>query len=109
MTDRSDLSPWQYGLTIAGESLRGFIITNGGSGAVLYRAEGEQSVAAQAAEVVDTTGAGDAYAAGLIHGLMQGEEIIKAMEEGARWAAFAVATRSSIPGKQLKQYLSNLS
>ena len=106
MTGRSELSPWEYGLTIAGESLRGFIITDGESGAMLYQADGEVVVAAQAAEVVDTTGAGDAYAAGLIHGLMLGEGVVWAMEEGARWAAFAVATQSSIPGKRLKQYLS---
>ncbi|QYK01490.1 PfkB family carbohydrate kinase [Shewanella psychrotolerans] len=106
MAGRSDLSPWEYGLTIAGESLCGFIITDGESGAMLYQADGEAVVAAQPADVVDTTGAGDAYAAGLIHGLMLGESVIEAMEEGARWAAFAVATQSSIPGKGLKQYLS---
>ena len=64
-----------------------------------------QHVAAIPATVVDTTGAGDAYAAGLIHSLCTGQSITEAMAEGAVWAAFAVATDSSIPGEALKQYL----
>lgn len=105
MQGRSELSPWQYGLTIAGASLQAFVVTDGESGAMVYQADGEQHVAAQPAEVVDTTGAGDAYAAGLIHGLVQGDPVVVAMEEAARWAAFAVSTHSSIPGPQLQHYL----
>ena len=105
MQGRSELSPWQFGLSIAGESLRAFIVTDGADGAMLYQPEGEMRVAAEAATVVDTTGAGDAYAAGLIHGLVRGDGYCQAMAEGARWAAFAVATESSIPGEQLKAYL----
>ncbi|MCL1043018.1 PfkB family carbohydrate kinase [Shewanella marisflavi] len=105
MQGRSELSPWKYGLSIAGDSLQAFIVTDGASGAVLYQADGETRVAAEPADVVDTTGAGDAYAAGLIHGLVRGDDYTLAMAEGARWAAFAVATESSIPGEQLKDYL----
>lgn len=105
MQGRSQLSPWEYALTIAGESLQYFIVTDGESGAMVYHNKGEQHVAAQTANVIDTTGAGDAYAAGVLHGLMQQQSICQAMEEGARWAAFAVATQSSIPGAQLNHYL----
>ncbi|MCG9698070.1 PfkB family carbohydrate kinase [Shewanella sp. Isolate11] len=106
LAGRSELSPWEFGLSIAGSHLRGFIVTHGASGATLYQADGQQLVVAQQAEVVDTTGAGDAYAAGLIHGLLRGIGEVEAMQEGARWAAFAVSTQSSIPGEQLHQYLS---
>ena len=105
MRGRSELSAWEYGLTIAGDSLRHFIVTDGGNDAKLYTAEGEFSVPSVEASVVDTTGAGDAYAAGLIHGLVSGQPIATAMAEAAVWAAFAVATESSIPGDALRHYL----
>ena len=105
MAERSDLTPWKYGLSIAGDSLKYFIVTDGGNGAILYSGNDSKHVAAMTSNVVDTTGAGDAYASGLIHGMTTGLSIIDAMKEGAQWAAFAVATQSSIPGEALKAYL----
>ena len=105
MRGRSDLSPWEFGVSIAGEFLRYFIVTDGANDAKLYTQDEEFSVASVPATVVDTTGAGDAYAAGVIHGLTSGQSILEAMAEGAIWAAFAVATESSIPGDGLRQYL----
>ncbi|MCE9679712.1 PfkB family carbohydrate kinase [Shewanella sp. AS1] len=107
MAGRSHLSPWEYGRSIAGETLQGFIVTDGARGARLYQADGEQLVPALSVDVVDTTGAGDAYAAGVLHGLLLNQGLIEAMEEGARWAAFAVSTHSSIPGAQLEHYLAD--
>ena len=105
LSGRSELSPWEFALQLAGESLKYFIVTDGDAGALVYSHEEVQQVAAVSANVVDTTGAGDAYAAGVIHGLCSGDNILKAMEAGARWAAFAVETPSSIPGMGLKVYL----
>ncbi|WP_076414046.1 PfkB family carbohydrate kinase [Shewanella sp. UCD-KL12] len=105
MLGRSTLSPWQYGLSIAGDSLKYFIVTDGADGACVYTDAGIERVEAIPSEVVDTTGAGDAYASGLIHGMTTGLTIKESMREGAQWAAFAVATQSSIPGEALKAYL----
>ncbi|MDT3294978.1 PfkB family carbohydrate kinase [Shewanella sp. SP2S2-6] len=102
---RCDGASWEYGKSIGGEGLRYFIVTDGINGAKVYTHDQVQHVAAIPATVVDTTGAGDAYAAGLIHSLCTGQSITEAMAEGAVWAAFAVATDSSIPGEALKQYL----
>lgn len=102
---RCDGASWEYGKSIGGEGLRYFIVTDGINGAKVYTHVQVQHVAAIPATVVDTTGAGDAYAAGLIHSLCTGQSITEAMAEGAVWAAFAVATDSSIPGEALKQYL----
>ncbi|BFL81850.1 ribokinase [Shewanella baltica] len=102
---RCDGASWEYGKSIGGECLRYFIVTDGINGAKVYTHDQVQHVAAIPATVVDTTGAGDAYAAGLIHSLCTGQSITEAMAEGAVWAAFAVATDSSIPGEALKQYL----
>ena len=102
---RCDGASWEYGKSIGGDCLRYFIVTDGINGAKVYTHDQVQHVAAIPATVVDTTGAGDAYAAGLIHSLCIGQSITEAMAEGAIWAAFAVATDSSIPGEALKQYL----
>ncbi len=102
---RCDGASWEYGKSIGGDCLRYFIVTDGINGAKVYTHDQVQHVAAIPATVVDTTGAGDAYASGLIHSLCIGQSITEAMAEGAIWAAFAVATDSSIPGEALKQYL----
>lgn len=113
LTSESDLkgrchqSPWQFALDIAGEQLRYFIVTDGGLGAKLYTATGMSQMGAKQVKVCDTTGAGDAYAAGLIHALAEGECIEKAMEEAAIWSAFSVSSHTSIPGIGLKHYLQN--
>lgn len=96
---------WEYGQQIAGESLRYFIVTNGEHGATLYAEGKRKTVAAIKSQVIDATGAGDAYAAGLIHGLVNKMNIFDAMHEAAQWAACAIATASSIPGDKLKEYL----
>lgn len=102
---RSDLPVWQYGLSIAGKALRYFVVTDGENGALAYTADESFYVPAVASQVVDTTGAGDAFASGLINGLVNQSSIVDAMAEGAKWASFAVETQSSIPSDELKQYL----
>jgi adenosine kinase len=49
------------------------IVTRGGEGSVIHTRQGEIRIpCAKAAAVVDPTGCGDAYRAGLIHGLLHG-------------------------------------
>jgi adenosine kinase len=53
--------------------VKALIVTRGGEGSVIYTAEGEFSIpCAPVKAVVDPTGCGDAYRAGLIHGLLHG-------------------------------------
>ncbi|OLQ71108.1 ribokinase [Photobacterium proteolyticum] len=105
LAGRTTLPLWQYGRSIAGEALRYFVVTDGENGAKAYTADETYFVPALDTDVVDTTGAGDAFASGLIHALVNRHSIIDAMAEGARWASFAVGTQSSVPGVKLKQYL----
>jgi ribokinase len=74
------------------------VMTNGADGARQYSAEGVIHQPAYPAEVVDTTGAGDAFLAGYLatyaHGLRGGEE---ALRNGARWASVMVSMRASVP------------
>ncbi len=53
--------------------VKALIVTLGGGGSVIYTPDDEISIpCAQAAAVVDPTGCGDAYRAGLLHGLLHG-------------------------------------
>ncbi|WP_298440781.1 PfkB family carbohydrate kinase [uncultured Ferrimonas sp.] len=97
--------PWQFGQQIAGNNLRAFIVTQGSKGAIAYHADGQQSCPAVATNVIDSTGAGDCYAGGLIHALLQSLSLAEAMQQAAQWAAFAVSGDSSLPPETLQHYL----
>lgn len=52
------------------EQLNALIVTQGGDGAMIYTAETDINIAPIPVKAVDTVGAGDAYRAGLIYGLL---------------------------------------
>jgi adenosine kinase len=55
------------------QRVNALIVTRGASGSVIYTPDGEIGIAcARPKAVVDPTGCGDAYRAGLIHGLLHG-------------------------------------
>ncbi len=55
------------------QRVKALIVTLGASGSVIHTADGEISIpCAKPTAVVDPTGCGDAYRAGLIHGLLHG-------------------------------------
>lgn len=56
-----------------GRRVKALVVTRGAQGSVIYTREGELQIpCAPAKAVVDPTGCGDAYRAGLIHGLLHG-------------------------------------
>lgn len=74
------------------------VVTDGAQGATLYSAASSIYQPAETVEVVDTTGAGDAFLSGLLHYLAINQRIDKdAMALAARWSALTVATEGSIP------------
>lgn len=67
------------------------VTTRGEHGAVISELDGENSIpAVPLAEAVDPTGAGDAFRAGLIKGLIEGKDMVTCAEMGTVAAAFAV-------------------
>jgi adenosine kinase len=55
------------------QRVKALIVTRGAQGSVIYTPEGEIEIpCAKAKAVVDPTGCGDAYRAGLLHGLLHG-------------------------------------
>ena len=74
------------------------VVTSGAEGATFYSAQGSIFQPAEEAEVVDTTGAGDAFLSALLHYLVINKSIdVKAMALAARWSALTVSSQGSIP------------
>ena len=78
------------------------VVTNGAEGATFYSAQGSIFQPAEVAEVVDTTGAGDAFLSALLHYLVINKSVdAQAMALAARWSALTVSSQGSIPPRFL--------
>ncbi|GAA3547556.1 PfkB family carbohydrate kinase [Zobellella aerophila] len=98
---------WSHALSLAGERLEWLVVTHGEGGAEAFSADRHLRVAAPAVEVVDATGAGDAFAGGLIHGLVSGGDMQAALEQAGQWAACTLSSPTSIPSEHLRAYLAS--
>jgi len=97
--------PWEKGREVAGERLRLVVITRGPRGAEAFGATDRIAVPAPAVSVVvDTTAAGDVFAAGLVHGLALGRPTRAALETAVAWGAAAVAC-PGVPSREAIQAL----
>jgi ribokinase len=97
--------PWGNGREIAGEPLRLVVITRGPRGAEAFGATERIAVPAPAVPlVVDSTAAGDVFAAGLVHGLALGRPTRAALETAVAWGAAAVAC-PGVPSREEIQAL----
>lgn len=90
-------SPFSSGRAVAGSRLRWVIVTRGRRGADAYGVDGTCHVAARKVHQIDATGAGDAFAAGVVHALLGHQRIEQAMELGAELGAAAVERLQSVP------------
>lgn len=90
-------SPFEHARAVAGPRLHWVVVTRGADGADAFGPDGALHVAAQPADQVDATGAGDAFLAGVLCGLLAGRGMREAMELGAEHGAAAVEVRQSIP------------
>jgi adenosine kinase len=89
------------------------IVTMGELGSRVYTPDGEIRIpAARPKQVVDPTGAGDAYRGGLISGLVRGNDIEESARMGSACASFAVecyGTQSySFTSKELEERMTTL-
>ena len=74
------------------------VVTDGARGATLYGPDGSHFQPAHTVDVIDTTGAGDAFLSGLLHYLaVHGEINAEAMALAAHWSALTVSAEGSIP------------
>ena len=73
------------------------VVTMGGKGAVYASRDGTHgAVPAVPVDVVDTTGCGDAFFAGVCIGQTYGKSLEEACQIGARMAASVIATRENV-------------
>ncbi|MBR2824577.1 MAG: carbohydrate kinase family protein [Clostridia bacterium] len=99
--DYSDLSPANL-LEILKERIQNgevpqMVVTMGGQGAVYASLAGECGmVPAQKVDVVDTTGCGDAFFAGVCVGLTYGKNLGEACTIGTRLASSVIVTRENV-------------
>lgn len=86
------------------ERLRALIVTQGQHGCLLYTKDGQCSIQACTPDnVVDPAGAGDAFAAGFMAGLVRGENMVRAAQRGNAFASFIVEApdcQSRIPSQE---------
>lgn len=73
------------------------VVTMGGEGAVYARSNGESGIVpAKKVDVIDTTGAGDAFFAGTVIGLTYGKSLPASCEIGSRLAASVICTVDNV-------------
>jgi sugar/nucleoside kinase (ribokinase family) len=73
------------------------VVTRGPGGVVTHSREGSTAYPAQPVGVVDTTGAGDAFAAGFLRQVAGGGTLKEAVAVGIAWASVTVQSPASIP------------
>jgi len=78
-------------------------VTLGPQGSLIVTGEGTVEVPAHPVAVVDTTGAGDLYAAGVLHGLAQGLPLPECGRLGSLAASAVIGHTGARPGVSLAQ------
>lgn len=83
-------------LQLLAQGLAAIIVTEGADGAILYTPDHSKRIAAQEVEVVDVTGAGDAFSTGVCWALAcRHASMEQACHVGAQLAAQALSTNAS--------------
>ncbi len=89
--------PWRAGLVVAGNALRWVVITQGAEGVVAHGEGTVLRLPAPAVAVVDSTGAGDVFAAGLLHALVRQVPMESALRTAVAWGAASVQYAGTVP------------
>lgn len=99
LSDDERLAPWETGRRAAGEALGWIVVTRGAGGAEAHSADRRLQVSARDVEAVDSTGAGDVFAAGLVHALASGAPMEAALATAVAWGTCAVEC-GGIPSRE---------
>ncbi len=97
-------APLAMGAVVAGDPLRWVIVTAGPAGARAFSAAETLAVAAERVDTIDTTGAGDAFAAGLVHALIAGQPMPQALALAVRFGTEATRyAGSAMPAEAVRR------
>jgi len=100
--DNGRVGPGDGGTSSDGRRAPEVVVKLGPDGAVWARGDKVRSVPAVSTTVIDTTGAGDAFAAGLLAARLAGADVDAALAEAVRLGAVAVSLlggRPPVPGR----------
>jgi sugar/nucleoside kinase (ribokinase family) len=95
--------PFAAGRRVAGDRLQWMVITHGPDGAIAYGDGKWIEERAPRVDVVDSTGAGDVFAAGLVHALASGQMMERALKVAVKWGSVSVGYEGTIPPKDFLQ------
>lgn len=90
-------APFDAAQAVFGAGLTAIVVTHGAAGASAFDGGAPITVRPPAAEVVDATGAGDVFAAGLLEALSAGASMEQALTQACHWGAVTVGLKSSAP------------
>jgi sugar/nucleoside kinase (ribokinase family) len=105
LSDDERLAPWDAGRRAAGEGLRWMVVTRGAGGAEAHSADRRFHVPARETSPVDSTGAGDVFAAGLLHALAGGASMEAALATAVAWGTCAVECGGIPPRERIRSLL----
>lgn len=89
--------PFRAGRRIAGEALQWMVVTYGAAGAKAFGLGRVLDCPAPQVAVKDSTGAGDAFAAGLVHGMALGLPMELVLETAVAWGSASVRYEGTVP------------
>ncbi|MDO8802348.1 PfkB family carbohydrate kinase [Phenylobacterium sp.] len=89
--------PFAAGRAQVGERLSWMVLTRGGHGVTAHDGRRVLRATPRLATVVDATGAGDCFAAGLLEALTAGADMQAALAHGCAWGTVAVGLDASAP------------
>jgi sugar/nucleoside kinase (ribokinase family) len=89
--------PFAAGRRIAGAVLQWMVVTYGSEGARAFGRDSELACPAPEVPVRDSTGAGDVFAAGLVHGLARALPMEQVLETAVAWGSASVQYEGTVP------------
>lgn len=105
LSDDERLAPWETGRRAAGEALGWIVVTRGPGGAEAHSADRRFHVPARDVATVDSTGAGDVFAAGLVHALANGASMETALVTAVAWGTTAAELGGIPPRERILELL----
>ena len=97
---------FQHAKKACGDRLKWIIVTDGKSGGEIFSEAKRFAYSSPLVHQVDATGAGDAFAAGVLEALVKGADIVEAAHHGAVWGAKTASLRGSAEIRPAGTYLS---
>ncbi len=93
---------FEAGIAALKDKVPTLVVTRSADGAVAVRGGERAEVPAEPTKVIDTTGAGDLFASGFLHGHVQGESLERCLRRGALCAAEIISHYGARPEADLK-------